>query len=110
MNYPAKGARNIYTCDTCHNHIVTQDVDQGVTPFMIGCTNKAEACKGMMKSSMYRVFDQSMKAGWEWYRPHSVQLLSLAEREHVARGGLLMREATKYLPGPDPFAARAVAS
>jgi hypothetical protein len=99
MNYPPKGARNIYTCQVCHHHIVTQDADEGTTPFSTSC--KALDCKGMMVSSMYRVFDQSIRASHEWYRPSApeVAAMSSAVQAHVKQGGLILREARSYIPG-----------
>lgn len=96
MNYPSKGARNIYTCDKCHGHIVTQDADQGVTPFMLKCRKNPD-CGGTMRSSMYRVFDQSIGASHEWYRPTVLEVLTPPERDHVDKGGLLLREAQRYM-------------
>jgi len=84
--------KNIYVCKTCAGHIVTVDVDKGATPFMVDC-QATPGCKGMMRSSFYRVFDQSMKAGFEWYRPTALQHLSTGERAHVDKGGLLLRSA-----------------
>jgi len=87
------GRKNIYTCNVCGAHIVTVDVDEGVTPFSIGCV--VPACQGAMLSSMYAVFDQNMRAAFEWYRPTAVEVLSPAVREHVANGGLLRRPVTR---------------
>lgn len=88
-----KGMLNIYTCNCCFGHIVTKDVDLGVTPFMIGC-KVSEDCKGTMKSSMYRVFDQTMKHDFEWYRPeHPTDEMSQWERDHHQKGGLFLRRA-----------------
>lgn len=89
-----KGKLNIYTCQGCRGHIVTRDVDTGVTPFMVGC-RATVGCKGMMQSSMYRVADQKMRAGFIWYRPKSGErMFNHAELEHLVQGGLLLREAT----------------
>lgn len=88
-----KGKKNIYTCEKCKGHIVTVDLERGVTPFMIGCKSTVN-CKGMMQSSMYRVFDQEMRADHEWYKPTAVQSLSPWERDHVSQGGLLLRKAS----------------
>ncbi|KQW22131.1 hypothetical protein ASC80_01670 [Afipia sp. Root123D2] len=85
-----KGKKNIYVCDACHGHIVTIDVDAGVTPFMINCRAHPR-CKGTMRSSMYRVFDQDMAASHEWYRPTPDDCLRPGEIEHVLKGGLLLR-------------------
>ena len=92
MSYQSK--KNIYTCRKCFGHIVTVDVDEGVTPFMVKCRATA-GCDGTMQSSMYRVFDQSMRPDYEWYKPPVLQVLSPGERQHVAQGGLLLRKATK---------------
>ena len=86
-----KGRKNIYTCETCGGHVVTVDRDEGVTPFAIQCRSAPIGCPGTMYSSMYRVFDQRMRASWEWYRPSAVEVLSDGERQHVKNGGLLLR-------------------
>jgi hypothetical protein len=77
---------------------VTVDVVEGVTPFMIQC-QATEDCKGIMQSSRYRVFDQSMRPDLEWYRPTKEELMqhNANTREHVAKGGLIYR---KHEPKP----------
>ncbi|MDO8976752.1 hypothetical protein [Reyranella sp.] len=85
------GRKNIYTCRTCRGHIVTRDVEEGVTPFMIGCKATPD-CKGMMNSSMYRVFDGTMAASHEWYRPEVAQVMEPGVRRHVEKGGLVLRK------------------
>ncbi|WP_407155192.1 hypothetical protein [Bradyrhizobium sp. STM 3557] len=89
-----KGKKNIYVCEKCRGHVVTVDVDAGVTPFMIAC-EAVEKCSGMMKSSMYRVFDQDIGASHEWYRPSIATSLSGATLDHVMKGGLLLRRVKK---------------
>lgn len=89
-----KGKKNIYTCEKCHGHVVTVDIERGVTPFLIEC-KATHDCKGLMKSSMYRVFDQSMRADYEWYRPTVAQALQPGEKQHVDQGGLLLRKAAR---------------
>ncbi len=89
-----KGKLNIYTCDRCHGHVVTKDLDAGVTPFLIPCSTTT-GCKGFMKSSMYRVFDQGMKPDLVWYRPGADEIVPEDMREHVARGGLILGPATR---------------
>lgn len=81
---------NIYTCEECSEHIVTRDLAVGVTPFLVACRCTPQ-CKGMMKSSMYRVFDQTMREGFQWYRPEPHEELAEHELNHVSRGGLLLR-------------------
>ncbi len=87
-----KGKKNIYVCESCKGHIVTVDRDAGVTPFLIRCEASA-GCGGRMKSSLYRVFDQSMRASHEWYRPAAPQVLTGNTLDHVMHGGLLLRKA-----------------
>lgn len=108
---------NLYTCQVCHGSIVTVDLVDGTTPFMIGCRvhphdaklceNEEHLsldelrvlydtlkCKGMMHSSFYRVPKGSPDPTWEWYKPDAEEYatLSKATREdHVDRGGLLLR-------------------
>lgn len=86
------GKRNIYTCDACFGHVVTVDLVEGVTPFLIGC-KATPGCSGMMQSSMYRVFDQRMRPGFEWFKPTKEETMALHtwSRDHVAKGGLILR-------------------
>jgi hypothetical protein len=87
--------KNLYTCDTCHGKVITIDTDKGVTPFMISCRAKP-GCKGSMRSSFYRC-DPSRVATFEFYRPETIDGLNPATKEHVMKGGLLLRP----LPGID---------
>lgn len=89
-----KDQLNIYTCDTCRGHVVTRDIATGVTPFMTLCRATPE-CKGLMRSSMYRVFDQSMRASLVWDRPAFLESTDPGYRDHVERGGLILREPTE---------------
>lgn len=92
-----QGKKNIYTCDACNGHIVTVDKDHGVTPFLIEC--KATAfCQGRMKSSFYRVFDQDMRADYEWYKPKAHEVIKPHLQHHVDQGGLLLRKASSTAP------------
>lgn len=92
------GKLNIYTCDNCRSHIVTRDVDEGVTPFMLPsreyCPNRCGAeprAHIYMTSSFYRVWDQRIREDYQWYRPAPGEEIEPAVREHVARGGLILR-------------------
>lgn len=91
---------NIYVCEKCRGHVVTVDRDEGVTPFMIACRDwlkGATACDGMMKSSMYRVFNPYMAASHEWYRPNAIEIATLNRyhADHVAKGGLMLRAVAR---------------
>lgn len=88
-----QGKKNIYECPKGHQ-TVTVDVDDGVTPMMLRCRQKADEkhnCTEMARSSFYSV-DQLLTAEYEWYKPASLKGLNSAEREHVKRGGLLLRK------------------
>jgi len=88
------GKKNIYTCRECRGHIVTRDVVDGTTPFMIRC-EAIVGCKGMMHSSFYRVFDGTIAASHEWYKPEVAQVLEPGVRRHVEMGGLVLRKINK---------------
>lgn len=92
MSNPNPGRLNIYVCDDCGLHIVTKDVDQGTTPFIVNC-QCTPRCLGKMYSSMYRVWDPKEKMRWthEWYKPSVLLNMSPAVLDHVANGGLLLR-------------------
>lgn len=87
-----KGRLNIYTCEKCRGHIVTRDIETGVTPFGTSC-RATPGCAGMMQSSVYHVQDQRIRASHVWYRPTINDLLKPGTLEHVNKGGLLLREA-----------------
>ena len=87
-----QGKKNRYTCEACLKSITTVDTDDGVTPFMTRC-KCTPGCRGMMQSAFYRI-DQSAIPDWEWYKPASAVGLNVATRDHVERGGLLLRKLT----------------
>lgn len=82
------GKKNVYTCRGCGKKVVTVDLVEGVTPFMITCDN----CSGTMLSSLYEV-DQSLEPTREWYSPgkEGRAKLSKGTLGHVEKGGLLLR-------------------
>lgn len=90
------GKKNVYTCERCERQIVTVNLLDGVTPFMIQCrANWPGECPGMAKSEFYNV-DQSLPAFWGWYRPDATELERLeishpGTKRHVDQGGLLLR-------------------
>lgn len=86
------GRLNIYTCKSCRGHVVTRDLVKGVTPFTTICQATA-GCSGTMSSSMYRVFDQNMRASHVWYRPEAGTCFTGSTRDHLTQGGLLLRKA-----------------
>jgi len=93
----AANAHNAYTCQTCGFVLVTINRDEGTTPFMLGaCRNPVhmDGCPGPMRSNFYRLPPNAPEPTWEWYSPNERQRrrLSAWERDHVERGGLLLRE------------------
>lgn len=91
-----KGKINVYTCPAGHK-TVTIDTDEGVTPMMMGCRQKADDgkhnCTQFARSGWYRV-DQDLSPEYEWYMPTSLKGLNKSEKEHVVQGGLLQRKIT----------------
>jgi transcription elongation factor Elf1 len=90
--------KNAYSCEKCGKITVTIDRDHGTSPFLTQCPN----CKqSLMKSEFYRV-PQHVVPTHEWYKPTAVELEIVCMgkepehkngiREHVRRGGLLLRE------------------
>lgn len=92
--YDGRGKKNRYTCNECEGSIVTEDVDKGVTPAFIGC-RAAEGCEGTMGSAFYHE-DPDTPPDGEWYRPprERLETMSEEEREHVMKGGLVLRKVT----------------
>lgn len=99
------GRINGWTCGTCGEHTYAVHVNEGVTPFMLGCRAeglepKKANCKGLARSMMYpsKPPPSHVKTAvkWEWYTPDNVeyQLLNRDVREHVDKRGLLIRQLT----------------
>lgn len=103
-----KGMKNMYVCEKCSEGFITVDRDEGTTPFITDC-KITPGCKGHAKSSFYRIFDQSVKASWEWYKPTEDELQKIilgktfyhaqSIRDHVKHGGLLLRKINEQETG-----------
>ena len=96
------GKINVYVCP-CGHQVVTIDVDEGVTPFMIPCPTGCKPVQagfkvGLAQSSFYQVDQRHEIPEWEWYKPSSRERKTLgfsrAELEYIKQGGLMMRELT----------------
>lgn len=90
---------NTYSC-ACGRRLLSEDVDDGVTPGMMPCF-----CGGAMRSAFYQIDPAHVRdrADIEWYKPSPEQASRLvsAMLNHVNRGGLVMRVVTptaSYLP------------
>lgn len=93
----SKGMKNIYLCQDCGRGHVSQDIDNGVTPFMTACLT----CNGTAVSMLYRAPQEllaEIPAAQEWYRPKATELGALSPHTlaHVEKGGLISR--TRSLP------------
>ena len=104
---------NLYVCQKCGRYTVTVDVDEGTTPFMIGCRAPGpRQCKGMAYSSFYPKGPRPSYIGepkWEFYKPTDADLRKNYKgdvlegvREHVAKGGLDLRARTNKAPVMHP--------
>lgn len=98
--------RNAYLCPDCMKLHITVDVADGVTPMFIKC----EGCGKTASSFGYQLpgilhgaptpSGKSLSPEFEWYKPGDTEYLklSVAEKEHVDKGGLLMRKRTTAAP------------
>lgn len=97
-----KGKKNIYLCQVCGHGFVSQDADEGTTPFMSPCLN----CPAMAHSMMYAA-PQEMLADMEpaviWYLPPFIERARLSDsvRAHIQNGGLIRRVVGDG-PAPSP--------
>jgi ssDNA-binding Zn-finger/Zn-ribbon topoisomerase 1 len=91
----SKGEKNSYTCQKCGGVIVTIDVDDGVTPFMLAC-RATPGCNGVMRSGFYVAVDQSAEPDYEWFKPSSLKGYNREMREHIKKGGLDIRNAAEH--------------
>lgn len=84
---------NTYTCDTCNGSIITIDVDEGVTPFMLRC-RATPKCPGTSRSALYRevVSDLNFRPHYLWVKPDAAEYekLNKATQQHVDQGGLVL--------------------
>jgi hypothetical protein len=121
--FDGRGKFNRYTCTACGFSVLTIDRAWGATPFIIACkreemtgrkcvTSETAASVrpslerrslyrrvGEMHSGFYRCEENlspsDYRADYEWYRPawNDLPFLTPNERDHVERGGLLLRRA-----------------
>lgn len=86
-----KGKKNIYLCTKCGHGFVSEDADEGVTPFMTTCLS----CRLMTAQSMMYAAPQEMLAHIEpavrWVRPPESEWAGFSKsvRDHLAREGLI---------------------
>lgn len=102
IEYPEESRINVYVCQTCGGYTVTIDVDEGVTPFMIGCRASGEEreCKGVAHSSFYPKGPRPPhipEPAWEWYRMTDAEARRQEKKypgswHHHEQGGLWIRK------------------
>lgn len=93
---------NTYTCP--YGHVtITIDIDEGVTPMMLRCKQKANDgkhnCTEFAKSSWYNC-DQSLTPEYEWFKPKTLKGYNSQMKEHLSKGGLDIRKISKLTPKP----------
>ena len=95
-----KGKKNVYICGDCGHGFVTQDSNEGTTPFQTTCLN----C-GCMASSMFYNIPQELlgNPAVRWIKPLRATWgkFNPAIRHHLEMGGLI-RNDTKGLPSTKP--------
>jgi hypothetical protein len=94
---------NGWRCKECGAVTYAVHVDDGVTPMFLACRASGsveEGCHGQGVSLMYPVPPAPAHVveavGWEWYQPTGRELRNLDAnmRDHVERGGLMLRPLT----------------
>lgn len=88
-----RGEVNAWRCPDCGRSTVAVHVDDGVTPFLLGC-RATEGCRGRAVSAMYRpTADERASVAWEWYRPSErwARRKGPEMLDHVRMGGLAIR-------------------
>lgn len=92
------GKINTYTCPKGHV-TVTIDLADGTTPMMLRCKQKdndgKHNCTEFASSGWYNVA-QNLKPEYEWYKPENLKGLNPDEKEHVQKGGLLLRKIKSW--------------
>lgn len=85
----ARQPLNRYTCRKCGGKIVTQDVDEGVTPFMLRC-RATKGCIGSMESSCYRGVGADEVPDFIWRKPtpEEYRRATVDMKDHFDQGGL----------------------
>lgn len=88
------GTRNAYKCEACGGLIITQDIEEGVTPFLLPCV-ATSGCMGMMKSACYRgplggPDAIPLRPHYVWRKPTPKEYAKLSKqmKHHVDQGGL----------------------
>lgn len=94
MSAPA-GAVNAYRCKDCDGVIVTEHADAGTTPMFLACRlcDTGEMVSfGYPRGPIPRTL--AAKPRYVWYRPSKREMKRLDPvlRDHVERGGLLLRD------------------
>ena len=89
---------NVYVCPENHASI-TVDVDEGVTPFITKCLRPG--CEQATQSRCYPterpIPDFIPEPSHEWFKP-KLEDCADYDRDHVSRGGLILRPRTDKLP------------
>ncbi len=82
------GEINVYDCPACGGSFVTIIRDEGTTPSGLQC----RLCgKARAESSFYASRPECGSPTFEWFRPRHPKRYSPAMREHIERGGLVIR-------------------
>lgn len=90
MPVDRSGKVNCYTCKNCGHVVKTVDIDNGVTPFIIGC----DECGENMYSSFYKDNFPEIEPTYEWFRPslEATKKMSPGMQDHILNGGLDKRK------------------
>ncbi len=96
-----KNKINVYHCQLCGGDTVTIHVDEGVTPFMIGCRARSPRCQGTAQSGFYHDSFQELTPKYEWFKPtkEATKTMSKSMQDHINSGGLEIRPVIGVIKG-----------
>lgn len=106
MKDSEKKAKNLYNCHQCGNTIVTEDIDDGVTPSSLPCSMFSGCKTGRMWSFGYNV-PPTLVASHKWYsvgKPElNIRKIETLREDDRFAGVTLKKEPTKGVSGATKF-------
>lgn len=105
-----QGQKNLYQCNTCQGQIVTLDLVDGTTPFILPCY-VTPGCEGDMHSAFYNNIHPRVPFQFEWFKPQTLDGYDEDTREHIRKGGLVLQRRQLDLRAiTDPSLLRVIQS
>lgn len=84
QNSEKTNPKNLYNCHQCGNTIVTEDIDEGVTPSSLSCASFNGCKDGRMWSFGYNV-PPTIVASHEWFKNGKEEVLNIRKIEEIRK-------------------------